>query len=257
MIPGALATFEGGRGNRLLVVLHGMGATAGVWSRMLAEPRWDGRWLALDLPGHGGSEPARSYAVADQAALLAEPIAQAAQGLPVTLLGHSLGGVLALALAGGRHGLSPHRVLALGVKADWSDEERARMDVIAARPPRVCATREEALDAYRKTSGLVAAPVDPELLARGVRESDGGWRLAMDNRAFQVGAFDFGALVSDARCPVSLACGERDHMISVGRLRDFDADAQLITGASHNAMVDHPHAVWNWVNRSPTISPSA
>ena len=55
-MTGGLAAFEGGQGDRLLVLLHGMGATAGVWSRMLAEPRWHGRWLALDLPGHGGSE---------------------------------------------------------------------------------------------------------------------------------------------------------------------------------------------------------
>jgi pimeloyl-ACP methyl ester carboxylesterase len=243
-----LAMFEGGRGDRLLVLLHGMGATAGVWSRMLAEPRWDGRWLAVDLPGHGGSERLESYAVADQAQRLADAIAAAAGRDPVTLLGHSLGGVLALAIAGGGQDVAIERVLALGVKIDWTEEERARMDVIAARPPRICATREEALDAYRKMSGLAAAPGDPEVLARGVCEAEEGWRLAMDNRAFQVGAFDFGALVSDAGCPISLACGEHDHMISIARLRDFDADARSIAGASHNAMVDHPHAVWNWVN---------
>ncbi len=248
-MTGGLAAFEGGQGDRLLVLLHGMGATAGVWSRMLAEPRWDGRWLAIDLPGHGGSERLDCYAVADQATRLAETIADRAAGDPITLLGHSLGGVLALAMAGGDHTHGFERVLALGVKVDWTDEERARMDVIAARPPRICATREEALDAYRKASGLAAAPGDPDLLARGVCETEGGWRLAMDNRAFQVGAFDFGALVAGAACPVSLACGEHDHMISVGRLRAFDADAQSIAGASHNAMVDHPHAVWKWVNK--------
>jgi pimeloyl-ACP methyl ester carboxylesterase len=248
MMIGGLAAFEGGRGDRLLVLLHGMGATAGVWSRMLAELRWDGRWLALDLPGHGGSDHFDFYAVADQAAALVEAIGEKAAGAPITLLGHSLGGVLALAVAGGGHDLAIKRVLALGVKVDWTDEERARMDVIAARPPRICATREEALDAYRKTSGLVAGPVDPDLLARGVCETEDGWRLAMDNRAFQVGAFDFGALVAAARCPVALACGELDHMVSIERLRDFDACARSIKGASHNAMVDHPHAVWNWLN---------
>lgn len=243
----ALAAFEGGRGDRILVLLHGMGATAGVWSRMLADPRWNGRWLALDLPGHGGSDHFDSYALANQAAHLVEAIGEKAAGAPITLLGHSLGGVLALAIAGG-DGLAIERVRALGVKVDWTDEERARMEMIAARPPRICATREEALDAYRKTSGLAAGPVDPDLLARGVCETQDGWRLAMDNRAFQVGAFDFGALVAGARCPVSLACGEHDHMISIDRLRDFDAGAHSIKGASHNAMIDHPHAVWNWAN---------
>ena len=38
---------RGGAGDRLLVLLHGMGANAGVWERLLPliEGSWRGRWL--------------------------------------------------------------------------------------------------------------------------------------------------------------------------------------------------------------------
>ena len=242
-----LATWEGGESGPLLVLLHGMGATAGVWSHMLEAPRWGGRWLAADLPGHGASAARDSYAIADHAAVLAGAISDAAAGSPVVLLGHSLGGVIALALASGHYDLRPERVLALGVKVDWRDEELARMDELAERPARLFATKPEALAFYRRQSGLSDAEDDSPLLARGVIAAEGGWRLAMDNGAFRAGRFDFGELVAKACCPVSLGCGEHDQMISVDRLRDFDSEARMIEGASHNAMVDHPDAVWDWV----------
>jgi len=94
-------------------------------------------------------------------------------------------------------------------------------------------------------------------LARGVLESEGGWRLAMDNKAYAVGSFDFAALVGATRCPVHLACGEHDHMVTLERLRDFEPAACLIEGASHNAMVDRPDAVWGWLNSFQTTATGA
>src|SRR5215469_8706932 len=49
-----LRVHEGGSGEPLLVLLHGLGATGDVWGcwwALLAR-RWRGRWLAPDLPGH-------------------------------------------------------------------------------------------------------------------------------------------------------------------------------------------------------------
>jgi len=44
-------------GEPVLLLLHGLGATGDVWHawRPLLTRRWPGRWLAPDLPGHGGS----------------------------------------------------------------------------------------------------------------------------------------------------------------------------------------------------------
>jgi pimeloyl-ACP methyl ester carboxylesterase len=48
---------QGGSGDPVLLLLHGLGATGDVWDgwRPLLARRWPGRWLAPDLPGHGGS----------------------------------------------------------------------------------------------------------------------------------------------------------------------------------------------------------
>ncbi|MFD0819111.1 alpha/beta fold hydrolase, partial [Micromonospora zhanjiangensis] len=105
----------GGSGQRLLLLLHGLGATGEVWnpSRPLLTHGWPGRWLAVDLPGHGGSEPLPEYSCLT----LAERIAKT---LPVddrmVVLGHSLGGAVGLALAGRRFDLPVAAVVALGVK---------------------------------------------------------------------------------------------------------------------------------------------
>jgi pimeloyl-ACP methyl ester carboxylesterase len=50
---------DGGSGEPVLLLLHGLGATGHVWEgwRPLLARRWPGRWLAPDLPGHGGSRP--------------------------------------------------------------------------------------------------------------------------------------------------------------------------------------------------------
>jgi len=58
-----LRVHEGGSGEPILVLLHGLGATGDVWEgwRPLLTGRWPGRWLAPDLPGHGGSPPLAVY----------------------------------------------------------------------------------------------------------------------------------------------------------------------------------------------------
>ena len=91
---------RGGRGERLLVLLHGMGANASVWERMLPliEGAWRGRWLAPDLRGHGRSVRDGPYGfgmhAADVAALIAPEPPDS-----VTLVGHSFGGAVAALVA--------------------------------------------------------------------------------------------------------------------------------------------------------------
>ena len=73
-----LAADRGGSGERLLVLLHGLGATRHVWHPMLqsAPPaQWSGTWLAPDLRGHGQSGPAQNYPLGCHASDVAELIA--------------------------------------------------------------------------------------------------------------------------------------------------------------------------------------
>ena len=83
---------------RPLLLVHGFGAEANGWRPMLAGYDGERPILALDLPGHGASP---LDAVADFAGLVDAVEAglhEAAIG-PVDLVGHSLGGAVAAALA--------------------------------------------------------------------------------------------------------------------------------------------------------------
>lgn len=244
---GGVAYERGGADGPLLVLIHGLGATAGVWSAMLAEPR--GRWIAPDLPGHGGSDHSGDYSVDALAAALAELVEAERKGEEVTILGHSLGGLVAIALAGS--GLPVRAAYGLGIKVDWTDDELQRFAGLAARPAKLFDSEAEALAQHRRNCGLGDVALDSPLLARGAATQDGGCRAAMDMAAFAVERPRMAELVVAARCPVRLACGEGDAMISAGRLRDFDAKAFAIPGAGHNAMVDAPGAVWDWLQATP------
>ncbi|UVS80193.1 alpha/beta fold hydrolase [Actinokineospora sp. UTMC 2448] len=222
---------RGGDGPALLL-LHGLGGSSAAWSGVI--DRWPGSWLAPDLPGHGGSVPLPRYSFG----ALAAAVARIVDG-PVAVLGHSLGGVVGLALASGWFGVPVTAVCALGVKVSWSASDLAKAADLAARPARVFATREEALDRARKVAGLPeGAPTD-----RLVTEADGGWRLALDPAAFAVGRPDLPGLLAAARCPVTLAAGSDDPMSPAAHLETLVPDPVLLPGLGHSAHVEDPAAL--------------
>ncbi len=153
-----LRVHEGGSGEPLLVLLHGLGATGDVWGgwRPLLARRWPGRWLAPDLPGHGGSPPLAAYTFGGFAGAVAGIVRPGARTI---VLGHSLGGVVGLALASGRFPVQVHAVIGLGVKVVWTDEDLERAQALARRPRARFASRDEAAARYLRVSGL-AWPAD-------------------------------------------------------------------------------------------------
>ena len=233
---------EGGSGEPLLVLLHGLGATGDVWEgwRPLLAGRWPGRWLAPDLPGHGGSAPLATYTFDGLAAAVAGLIQPGAR---TVVLGHSLGGVVGLALAGGRFGVPVDAVVGLGIKVAWTDEELERAKALADRPLALFASRGEAAARYLRVSDLAGLlPADDTAVDAGLREQDGHWRLAMDPGAFAVGAPDMAQLVAQSQAPVTLARGERDPMNTDEQLARFGPGAVTLPGLGHNAHVESPEA---------------
>jgi pimeloyl-ACP methyl ester carboxylesterase len=235
---------ETGAGPPQLLLLHGLGASAEIWDGMLesAPDRWPGRVLAPDLPGHGRSAPLERYSFTALAAEVEHGV-----GLDdgFVALGHSLGGVVALVFAGERSGPRPAAVGGLGIKVAWSDEDLGRAAALAARDVQWFDTYEEALARHLRVSGLegLVAPDHPAATA-GVRAVSGRYRLALDNGAFGVGPPDMEGLLAAARCPVTLARGERDPLNTDDELRALVADPVTLPGLGHNAHVEDPDAVW-------------
>jgi pimeloyl-ACP methyl ester carboxylesterase len=235
-----LRVHEGGSGEPVLVLLHGLGATGDVWSgwRPWLARRWPGRWLAPDLPGHGGSPPLAEYTIDMLAAAVAGAVDPEAR---TVILGHSLGGAVGLALADTRFAARVQAVIGLGIKVVWADEELDRARALAHRPPAWYGSREEAAARYLRVSGLAGllGAGDPAVDA-GLREQDGRWRLAMDPGTFAVGAPDMGHLLARAQAPVTLARGENDPMNTDEQLARLGVPTVTLPGLGHNAHVESP-----------------
>ena len=223
----------------LVVLLHGLGHTAQVWRGVT--DLLPGGWLTVDLPGHGRSPSAGEY-MFDR---VAAEVATVLRGdRPVTVVGHSFGGAVALALAAVHPQVEA--VLGFGIKVVWTEEELATMRARATRPPKIFGTEGEALAAFVRFAGLdgvVAA--DSEVARSGVTEVDGGYRLAADPATMAVSAPNMPALLAGARAGARavLACGEHDHLVSPEQLRALDPDAVVVPGVGHNFHVTHPHAL--------------
>ena len=222
------------------MLLHGLGATGDVWGRWrpLLARRWPGRWLAPDLPGHGGSPPLAAYSFDGLAAEVAGIVPP---GAPLVVLGHSLGGVVALALASGRLPVAVQAVIGLGIKVAWTDEDLDRAAAAARRPRAWFASREEAAARYLRVSGLAGLlPAGDPGVDAGLHEQDGRWQLAMDPGAFAVGAPDMAQLMARSQAPVTLARGEHDPMNTDGQLARLGPATVTLPGLGHNAHVENP-----------------
>jgi pimeloyl-ACP methyl ester carboxylesterase len=160
------------------------------------------------------------------------------------VLGHSLGGVLGLALGSGSFDVTVDAVVGVGIKVTWTDDELAKAKALAERPVSWFATREQAASRYLRVSGLTGllTPDDAAVHA-GLSEQDGRWRLAMDPAAFAVGAPDMHWLLAEARARVILARGEHDPLVSEDQLARLQATRVTLPGLGHNAHVEDPAAV--------------
>jgi pimeloyl-ACP methyl ester carboxylesterase len=140
-----------------------------------------------------GAGPARSWRLAALPGYTFESLATAVAGIirgaRTVVLGHSLGGVAGLALAGRGFAVSVQAVIGLGIKIVQTGQELDRAVAAAHRPPAWFASRDEAAARYLRTSdlaGLLAAA--GPVVDAGLREQHERWRLAMDPCAFAAGS---------------------------------------------------------------------
>ncbi|SHL11578.1 Pimeloyl-ACP methyl ester carboxylesterase [Pseudonocardia thermophila] len=238
---------RGGRSGPSLLLLHGSGASAAVWGPVLAALARRGlplRWITLDLPGHGRSErlPAydhRSYAAAVAAALAPDRHID-------LVVGHSLGGLIALTLADGTFGIGVGAVTAMSMKVRWSPEELAKRAAFAEKPVKVFPDRAAAAERFARVSGL--AGVDGADLDSGIRACSGGYVLAADPRITAdppLSGSDLAELVGRATAPVRLVCGSADPTVQPADMSVTlgGRPVQVVPGAGHNLHVDLPAVV--------------
>ena len=232
-------------GDRAVVLLHGYSASVQWWDRVAAALP-DQRVIAVDLVGHGGSEAPRDaaqYGIDGQA----EVVRRALDALGVrdaVLVGHSMGGVVAIALAE-QDPEHVERVVVSDSPASDDLVDEPALAGLACAPligPAVDLLRsvDAITDSSLQTGFAADFPVPPlahrsleQLTHAGVCESgkQDGDRAAADRLA-------------GLNKPVLVVWGERDVLTptasNVERYRQAGLSPVVIPGAGHSPMVEAP-----------------
>ena len=169
-----------GSGSRPVLLVHGFlgsGKNLGALARTWSGRRPDLRFVLPDLLGHGRSPPLPATArLADMADALVALLDELGLDDPVDIIGHSLGGRLALQTRL-RHPNRLGRIALLDIRpgpVERSDTEQV-VSVLAAAPART--DTREAMRAHLREAGLSRALVD-WLLMSGDAGPDGfTWRV--------------------------------------------------------------------------------
>ena len=235
----------GNEGAPLLLLVHGGRDHCRSWDWAAAELRSDWHVIAPDLRGHGDSAWSAdgNYDMASFVYDLAQLIHQLGE-TPVTIVGHSLGGNIALRYTGlypenvrkivSIEGLGPSPTALADIEAKpfaerwrrWIAEKREA----AGRLPKRYATIEEALARMQEQNAYLSEEQARHLTVHGaIRNEDGSWSWKFDSH-LNIWAFhdipqrEKEALWAAISCPTLLLYGadswasnpERD-----GRIRHF------------------------------------
>lgn len=168
------------------VLIHGGAAHARWWDHIGAMLGAEYRTVALDLSGHGGSGRRREYTFDTWAAEVLAAGAHGGIGGKPVLVGHSMGGFVAL-IAGTRHGDRLAGVVTVDSPVtEMSPEEAAAESRQAFGPLNVYESAEAALDRFRLIPECHCAADDliHHIALHSVARVPGGWSWKFDPQIF-------------------------------------------------------------------------
>lgn len=236
-----------------LVLVHGVGASGAIWRQAMGTLAHDHQVSAADLPGFGASPPAGPGFVLDAVAeRLGEGLAAAGVATPFDLVGHSLGGAVALTLAH-RHPNAVSR-LVLVAPAGLTPRPAAVAGAVGALASVTVPLRRElgrplaSLPLARRL--LLAGTAHhggrlPEADARALMEASRPAKRLRQGFAAAMAA-DLRGLLADLPTPVGFVWGERDLLVPVSGLDAVraarpEAPARTLPDTGHVPMVERPH----------------
>lgn len=234
-----------------VIALHGWLDNAATFSRLA--PRLKGlRIVALDLPGHGHSDHrpiGAGYNIWDYAHDVLQ-VAEQFGWQRFSLLGHSMGAIVSVLLAGAL----PERVERLALidgvipytgEADSAPQKlgsalEALLAVNDKRKP-VYASFDQAVEARLKGVGAVSREAAEMLAQRGLMPVPGGYTWRTDPRLMLPSAMRLTrahalAFVSRVACPTSLVLAEQGLMMQPELLElveSFPFDIRRLVGGHH------------------------
>jgi pimeloyl-ACP methyl ester carboxylesterase len=243
-----------------LVLLHGIAADSSIWSAVTPTLARHWRVLAVDLPGFGGSEPVGEGFVLDEVAdAILAGIREAGVEEPFALVGHSLGGAVAITLAARRPEAVGRLVLVAPAGVRPLPAPISSL-LLSEELGRVISTGADAfLAARRGAAGLAELGWGRRLLL-GLAVADGARippkvaRLMLEASLHArrtgpalaaIAGADLAAVLARTAMPLSAIWGAADLTVPIRALEDVlaarpDARVEQMPDAGHVPMVEAP-----------------
>jgi pimeloyl-ACP methyl ester carboxylesterase len=233
----------GAVGDPTVLLVHGGAANAQWWGKLAQRVACDHRVIAVDLSGHGDSAWRPEYWFGQWA----REVLAVADG-PATLVGHSMGGIVAAVAAAAEPAAVRHLVLVDTPVERPTMDQTGDADATFAQP-KSYPSREAAVARFRV---LPPQPVsDHEFLqavaGSSVRPADGRWVWKFDPRAFAGDGpvdrpADLAPILARATHPVTAIVGECSAVTPADARRVLRRLATYveIPGGHHHLMFDAP-----------------
>jgi pimeloyl-ACP methyl ester carboxylesterase len=238
---------SGAEGSPTLLLIHGGGAHTGWWHLLtpLLEDEW--RAVAIDLSGHGGDSDRRPEYALEHWVEEVVAVAEAIGDPNLVLVGHSMGGGVALATAALAPTL-PRGVALLDSAVWWPGLMRLEGKV----RPTVYPTREAAIAAFRlmPPQPVISRAAEEWLAPMSIAPRDGGWTWKWDPAALH--SFDSAAvreLLPRVRCPVVEIIGGESDLVTAEAMEMLEEEMRTpvpcieVPGAYHHVILDRPAEV--------------
>ncbi len=258
---------DAGEGDHCFVLVHGMGGRWQHWLEAIPTLARHGRVLAIDLPGFGGSERVSRPSLdgfADVAAALARQLGEQR----VVLVGHSMGGPIAVRFAARHADIAEAIVLVGGATFQFSEllglRKVARFAV--QRPRETVAIATEIA-----TAGLPAPPSLRRLIVRSPRLRklvlapyvlrpgalpadaaalivDGAGAPGVLGAVRAVARADPRAGIGEVSCPILSLAAREDRIVPLADTEAFGREVPrartvVFDGCGHMPMLERPRAL--------------
>ena len=240
-------------GRRTLVCLHGNSANAWWWQPMTeAMGELDFRILALDLRGHGESDWVHppAYLPTDYAEDVARFLRGMALADPV-VIGHSMGGVCALALVVNYPNLVRATVV-VDVAVTSSQRRNRYLQRLRALPTVTYPDLETAKARFRlmPNEGTIAATTIAMIGEKSIGRTDNGrYTMKFDRESFFGGdGLNVVDAIRSVRIPLLLVRGERSRIMTAEaaeRAATSNSCVRLVTvaGVHHHLLLERPDSL--------------
>ncbi|MDA8274005.1 MAG: alpha/beta hydrolase [Actinomycetota bacterium] len=237
-----------------LVLVHGGGANRAWWDHIAPWFADTHRVIAVDLSGHGDSDHRPVYRMDTWVDEVWATAQAAGAGPRPVLVGHSLGGFVAVATAA-RHGRDVGGVIVVDSPMTAPDHELSSSALrVGGRTGTAYSSLEEIVARFRTIppQAVYLDYIVAHVARRSVRRFEDGWRWKYDSRVFTQFAGGMRAsalpLLADVRCRFALLAAE--HGLVTPRIGSAICDTLgrstpvvWLPDAGHHPMLDQPLAL--------------